>query len=502
MESLFKLVNSLHQSEKRYVNLKLQSSKSNSLLHKYFEAVCSLKKYDFDVIKKQFPRTSEKILKNSLRNLYLVVLSHVRAYMAKNSDENQMANMLKEVKILIDRSLFKEAERLNKKLLSLSESLEYFFYQKEGLNNKWNLLHLQGELNRDVTFEVNEQLSLLDKKEEELNKENKLYREMTTMYYHYFFYERTDKTKAHILSTVDGKLTSSPENLLSAKAKMTWYEIQSMRSLVAGDLLAHHQVRKDQLKLLLNSPVFENDFLSKILVFSNVLTYLKYKNAIPTLIQYLEFFAKAFYPVIIKNNDSVLLEKYYDIYFQNQIFIQNWLRDKNAINNLIEEFKEASKREFKKNVLLVSRMYLSFSQLLIFSGSYKLALQHLIEFQAISLDKKKSTNFIDSELHLLMVYYLMEKQDVYDRQVETLRRKSRVEIIHFNEDQQLLFDAFYKVYKEGSYDNKYTGNKPWLKIYLEVLSGKTMEQTVNTHFSQNKFIELQEDVSFLAAINK
>lgn len=497
MESLFKLVTSLHQSEKRYVNLKLQSSKTNSLLHKYFEAVCALKSYDFKQLAKQFPSTPEKILKNSLRNLYLVTLAHVRAYVARNSDEDQLANMLKEIKVLIDRSLFKEAERLNKKLVKESAELELFYYQKEALNNSWNLLHLKGELNAAVTEEVNTLSDNLDLKELELNKINRLYREMTNMYYHYFFYERTEKTKKSILQSVKNRLIDSPAQLSSSKSKMTWFEIKSMESLIAGDLKAHHDVRKSQLLLLFQSKVFVKDYLSQILVFSNILTYLKYKNAIPVLIQFLDYFTSFFYPLATKNNNGVLLDKYYDIYFQNQIFIQNWIRDNSAINNLLQQFKDASRKEFKKNNLLISRMYLSFAQLLIFSGNYKAALKHLIEFQSLSLDKKKSTNFVDSELHLLMVYHLMDKNDVFDRLVETLKRKSKVEIIQFNEDQQILFDAFQTVYKHEKYINNYEGNKLWLIIYLEVLTGETIQDTVGKNFSKDKFEDLKDDVLYL-----
>ena len=145
-------------------------------------------------------------------------------------------------------------------------------------------------------------------------------------------------------------------------------------------------------------------------------------------------------PLIEKNTDGVLTEKYYDIYFRTNIYLQYWYLDKPVINQLLEEFKTVSKKEFRRNNLLVSRVYLLFAQLLILSGDFKHALLHLIDYQSLSLDKKNSSYFVDSELHLLMVYHLMGKQDVFDKNVETIKRKERIEIVY--SDQKLLFDAF------------------------------------------------------------
>ena len=169
-----------------------------------------------------------------------------------------------------------------------------------------------------------------------------------------------------------------------------------------------------------------------------------------------------------------------------------------VIYQLLEEFKTVSKKEFKRNNLLLSRVYLSFAQLLILSGDYKHALKHLIDYQSLSLDKKNSTNFVDSELHLLMLYHLMDKQDVFDKSFETVKRKERIEAIFFNEDQKKLFSAFHSIYK-GDKVNKfdYNGREGWLKVYFDVLTNVSFNDAVNAQFDCSKFVSLPEETTFL-----
>lgn len=498
MKSLFKLVKSLHPSEKRYVNLKLQSSKSNSLLHSYFETIQSQNDYDFEAISQKHDKTSPKVLKNSLRNLYANVLKYLRSYNAQSDDEGILADMLKDVRNLQEKSMLDEAGKLNKRLLQQSNLMEFFYYEKEALLNKWNLAHLKGELSPDFTNEIENSINDVNEKEAEVSKINTRYRQAVTHYYQYFFYERKQETKDNLLALTDSLKGKGMDVLRSSKARMSSYEILAMGTIIEGDFLGHHDVRKNQLKLLLTSEVFSKDYLSQILVLSNLFTYIKSVKSIEVLTDYLEYMKTHFLPLVEKNTDGVLTEKYYDIYFQNHIYIQNWYLDKEKIDRLLEEFKTVSKKEFKRNNLLVSRVYLSFAQLLILSGDYKHALRHLIEYQSLSLDKKNSTNFVDSELHLLMVYNLMGKQDVFDKSVETIRRKERIETIVFNVDQKILFDAFYAIYKEKPVEQiDYKGRKGWLKVYIDILSKVSLDNAIKSQFDTSKFVDLPEERTFL-----
>lgn len=501
MKSLFKLVKSLHPTEKRYVNLKLQSSKSNSLLHNYFETIQSQTEYDFDAISEKHNKTSPKVLKNSLRNLYANVLKYLRSYNAQSDDEATLANMLKDVKNLREKSMLEEAGKLNKKLLKLSNVLELFYYEKEALSNSWDLEHLKGRLSLDFTEEMEQAFEEIEGRELELTIINKSYRKAVTLYYQYYFYEKTEQVKQQLVDIANSPIILGIDSLNSSRSKMGSFEIQAMGALIQLDFLAHHNVRKEQYKLLLTSEVFRKDYLSQILVCSNLFTYLKTVSAIRVLEAYIDYMKRYFLPLVEKNTDGVLTEKYYDIYFQNQIYLQNWYLDKNVISRLLEEFKTVSKKEFRRNNLLVSRVYLSFAQLLILSGDFKFALKHLIEYQSLSLDKKNSTNFVDSELHLLMLYHLMGKQDVFDNSVETIRRKERIETIVFTPDQKALFQAFLAVYKGTEIEDfNYNGNKKWLKIYIDVLAKMPLEEAIKAQYDNSKFKDLPEEMAFLKSL--
>lgn len=503
MKSLFKLVKSLHPSEKRYINLKLKSSKTDSLLFSYFETIQYQKEYDFEAFASKHTKSSPKVLKNSLRNLYANILKYIRSYNAQTDDEGILSDMLKDVRNLQEKSMLIEAEKLNKKLLRQSKILEFFFYEKEALLNSWNLNHLRGALNQEFTNEIERALLEAKKRENEVFVIDSKYRQAVTLYYQYFFYERKEETKNKILSLVDSTLISKPDSLMSSKAKMSSFEMQAMGSIIKGDIQGHHDVRKSQLKLLVTAELFRKNYLSQLLVFSNLFTYLKSKKAIDILKSYLEYMKYYYLPLVDKKTDGVLTEKYYDIYFQNHIYLQNWFLDKEVIERLLKEFKTVSKKEFKRNNLLVSRVYLSFAQLLILSGDYKHALNHLIEYQSLSLDKKNSTYFVNSELHLLMVYYLMDKKDVFNKSVESIRRKDKIGTIIFNADQKILFNAFSSVDKDEEIKKvDYEGNKGWLKVYLNVLSNVPIEEAIEKEFDNNKFKTLPDEAEFLSWLKK
>lgn len=497
------MVKSLHPTEKRYVNLKLQSSKTNSLLHSYFETIQGQSEYDFEAIAAKHNKTSPKVLKNSLRNLYANVLKYLRSYNSQSDDEATLANMLKDVKNLREKSMLDEAGKLNARLLKQSNVLELFYYEKEALSNSWDLEHLKGRLKPDFTNKIEHAFEEIESRELELSIINKSYRKAVTLYYQYYFYEKKEEVKQQLIDIAHSPIIRGIEGLNSSRAKMGSFEIQAMGTLISLDFLGHHNVRKEQYKLLLTSEVFKKDYLSQILVCSNLFTYLKSVSAIRVLENYIDYMKRHFSPLVEKNTDGVLTEKYYDIYFQNQIYLQNWYLDKEVISRLLEEFKTVSKKEFRRNNLLVSRVYLSFAQLLILSGDFKFALRHLIEYQSLSLDKKNSTNFVDSELHMLMLYHLMGKQDVFDNSVETIRRKERIETIVFTPDQKALFEAFLAVYKDEEVSEfVYSGNKKWLKIYIDVLSKVSLEDAIKAQYDSTKFKDLPEELEFLTSLEE
>ena len=105
-------------------------------MHSYFETIQSQNDYDFEAISQKHDKTSPKVLKNSLRNLYANVLKYLRSYNAQSDDEGILADMLKDVRNLQEKSMLDEAGKLNKRLLQQSNLMEFFYYEKEALLNK------------------------------------------------------------------------------------------------------------------------------------------------------------------------------------------------------------------------------------------------------------------------------------------------------------------------------------------------------------------------------
>jgi len=98
----------------------------------------------------------------------------------------------------------------------------------------------------------------------------------------------------------------------------------------------------------------------------------------------------------------------------------------------------------------------------------------------------------------------VEMAKIYqDKGFETIKRKARIEVIAFNDDQNILFDVFHSIYKGeklGTID--YNGKKSWLKIYIDVLSGISLKEAVKVQFDSSKFLHLPEEKTFMEWLKK
>ena len=69
-------------------------------------------------------------------------MKYLRSYNTNSDDEGLLADILRDIRNLQDKSMLDEAGKLNKRLLNQSRSLEYFFYEKEW---KWAKKSEKGE---------------------------------------------------------------------------------------------------------------------------------------------------------------------------------------------------------------------------------------------------------------------------------------------------------------------------------------------------------------------
>jgi len=118
-DDLFQLIRSLDQSEKRYFKVFATMHIKGSDNNKYvtlFDAIDNQPEYDESLIRKQF--RNEKFLNQlhvAKNYLYNTILKSLRLYYSEKSKLNELMDILRDVQILYDKTLYKQCRKhLNK----------------------------------------------------------------------------------------------------------------------------------------------------------------------------------------------------------------------------------------------------------------------------------------------------------------------------------------------------------------------------------------------------
>ncbi len=490
MKKLHNLIHNLSQGEKRFVKIRLNGNKSSSLLNTYFHLLSKQKKYSFEEVQK-VGKQSTKLTQSNLSILFDVILTHLQSHYSSKNIEHELRGDLIAVKILMDKGFFQEAKLYCKKLIKKAELNEEFQVLKSAYEEYWNIHLLNEELNDESNLEIQKLLNTTCDKENNIVFLERKYRQVTTLYYNYFFKKR-DPINQVLIKNITNNLVEI--KLLSDKSKHIYYEIKSIEYAVQGNIEKQHEIRKKQFKQLLDSPVFEVDHLQKLMVLSNVFTKLKSEGLINELNAYVDFMEKYFCPILEKNSVSVLIEKYYDIYFINKSFLQAWSNDEQKLNDLLHLFKSVINKGYLSNSLLLGRIYLSLIELQIiienYEKNYNSTTPLLIEFFNVSKKNKYSKLYIEGDLLFLVENLLQKKTDTFNNAIDALNRKLRNNDIELDKDQKTLLELLNDIFKEKqkepqTYIEKITNKQNYKLLIYKLLSKDSISEIRAKNFQIN-----------------
>ncbi|MCB0727925.1 MAG: hypothetical protein KDD00_10700 [Ignavibacteriae bacterium] len=127
-DDLFQLIKSLDQSEKRYfkifATMHIKGSDENKYV-KLFDAIDKQDEYDEAAIRKEFKK--EKFLNQlhvAKNYLYNNILKSLRQFHSEKSKLNELMDILRDVQILYDKSLFKQCRKLLDKAKKIAYTYE------------------------------------------------------------------------------------------------------------------------------------------------------------------------------------------------------------------------------------------------------------------------------------------------------------------------------------------------------------------------------------------
>ena len=277
--------------------------------------------------------------------------------------------------------------------------------------------------------------------------------------------------------------------------------------MVHSNLDCHHEIRKKQFKNLIHSSVFEHEPLLRLMVLSNMFTKLKSQALVNELKAYLIFMEAYFKPVLEEDSDRVFIEKYYDIYFSNQSFVQIWLPSEVQLNKLLEQFKFVTSKGYLSNPILIGRIYLSLIELQIITGNDNETSPLLNNFFSISKKNKYSKHYISGDLLFLLEQYLQGRSDSFDSGIESLNRKIRRNEIMLDQDEKTLLELLNALYKSVAKDTQNyidrISNKQTYKLFIYMLTSTRSVTEIRAKYFPINDLEYTPDLdSFLTSLIK
>lgn len=154
-DDLYQLIQSLSQSEKRYVKLvsKAFTSKGTEKQVALFDAFEKQKEYDEQKIRDQFEGViSAKNFHVAKNRLYNLVLKALYLFHANTSEEERTKQMLFQAKILTKKGLHKQSDALTDKVLKSARATEGYLTLLGGLTHHANSIAAQRDIVKRQQF--------------------------------------------------------------------------------------------------------------------------------------------------------------------------------------------------------------------------------------------------------------------------------------------------------------------------------------------------------------
>lgn len=127
-DSLFSLIKSLTQTEKRHFRLYVKRSGNTQDVKfiKLFDAMDGMKKYDDKEILKKVPSIKKIQLSNQKAHLYRQILSSLRQYHISQNIDIQLRENLDHAKVLYNKGFYKQALKMLDKTKALARDTKHF----------------------------------------------------------------------------------------------------------------------------------------------------------------------------------------------------------------------------------------------------------------------------------------------------------------------------------------------------------------------------------------
>lgn len=418
-KKVHKLIQSLSKSEKRVVKIRLRASKTESTLLLYFDILCKQPFYNIEELIEKGKKSS-KLTQSSLGLLFDVILKFLRQNESNIDLNAQLEVQLQEVQVLNSKGLFLEATKKCNYVIKRAEALESFEILIKSYKALWNIHLLQAELNSELATKLTQKIKSYQSLQQELDTVECIYRELSGYYYEYYF----SKTKGNILKDITALSNKvKKDKLRSSRAKHVYFEIKSIEALCKSDVIANHTIRKEHLLHLLSSECFREEYLIQLKVMSHLFVKTKSCGSIYEHNALLGIFYDYFYPIVLKLNDRILQEKYYEVYYSNKAVLISWTNKEEEILKYYDECLNLIDSGKLAHPFIVGRIFVILVEVLVFHEYYNRASLLINRFFEIAKKSKYSVHYIEVELLYAIVHYCLKNLDLFESILKSITKK-------------------------------------------------------------------------------
>lgn len=401
-EDLLGLIQSLSMSEKRYFKLFVAKNSIGESSHylKLFDLINKSGNVDKKVIQKLYGDNDfmEKQFLEYKYRLYKQILKSLRSYYSEKSVDDKIMELIRDAKILVNKSLYPDATKILKKAKTIASKyekhtliLEIIRWQKK-IVNVWSI-HEKPDQKEAIDVFEEEKLTI-----NKIDNANNYWKQHALMYLSYRIngVARTQEVVELHKAIVDVPSLKNQELALSFQAKKNFYATWQLYFVIINNLKESYEYSKKEVALMEAHPhqiednaVLYNQAQHNLLF--NLHTRKKYDELFMLLPKFKLMLRRFQLPL------SVLIRSYnleFEIYVETGQYKKATLLLA-KIEALIKEQKD--KKELNELFFIVSKSYLYFG-----CGDYRKALTNI----NLVLNEKRTQVSLEHDI-FIRVFHLI-----------------------------------------------------------------------------------------------
>lgn len=479
---VFDLIKNLSQTERRY--FRLQSSFAfagdDKRYIRLFDIISKQNEYDEEEVKRVF---KDKFFAQKKRQLLIKILESLRAYYQGNSISSQIDSALADYRILLGKSLYKQARKSLRRAEILAAGHEHFADMIRVRQAETELFAAEGDPNQLRTHINNlrkilpKLISLIDNKlafEREFILFTKWNRETELV--------RTPKEKRSLKLSIDSPLLRKESNALSVSSRLQFYYIRGLYHFLCGDFEKSLFFFEKQVNCFqVNSSIANEQVHDYTKALANVtLLYSKTRGQ--------EGFNEYYNQLVNFNTKSDHVNEH--LQYWKYLLKLNWLvsscdfeNAQNWINKNQKAVEEVEQRLGDNNIMITERNYVMFDTVMVqlCLNEPKKANRVLTNYLNNSSALIKTDAFSTARILSLFVQLELDQMELVSYNLRSVQRflKERKRIFEFEKLSLSFIQQALKVTDAKS------RKQLWIKYYnsLKPLLGNTLERNAFSNFN-------------------